>query len=367
MENVMITDRTEFPRGETLTVAVNGDGGNRLSGGSFTFTECAFAGGSISIMLACGIETPVENRRRGCVRRMFDHMHKYAAEKGAALGMLHPFLFSYYRKFGYERVADHLIVSFPLRELDFVPRGCEFVPYDETKLSDMISVYEEFGKSRNLLLPRYDGSHYTGGGKQAYIYYENGKPAAYVVLSGSKSLYINNYVNTVLKVNELAYTSPGALKKVFSFLRMFEGEYERAELYDCSLCSEVDMMLRNYVRTSYKILPDISARALDTKKLLEKNVYPEKEGAFTVEVTDALPSAGGVFRVEYGGGKCEVRRTDGKADITLTVAPFTQIVCGYGNYNEYNAAYADGVTVNGDCEDFFRAFPHTPTGVFEHF
>ena len=367
MSNIEIKSRTVYAGGETLSVSVNDKDKNKLSGGVFNFTKCAYAGGKIDVMLACGIETPVQNRRQGSVRAMFEYMHNYAAEKGALLGMLHPFLFSYYRKFGYERVADHLIVGFPVREIDFVPRKCEFVPYDETKLSDMISIYEKFGKNRNLLLPRYDGSHYTGEGKQAYICYDGGEPAAYVVLSGSKSLYINNYVNTTLKVNELAYVSPEALKKVFSFLRMFEGEYERVEMYDCSLCPEVDMMLRNYVRTSYKILPDISARVINTKKLLEANRYPKKEGGFTVKVTDALPTVDGTYRVSYGGGECEVKCVDIEPDITLTAAPFTQIVCGYGNYNENNAAYADGVTVNGDCADFFRAFPHTPTGVFEHF
>ena len=367
MSNVEIKSRASFACGETLSVSVNDKDNNKLSGGAFTFTKCAYAGGKIDVMLACGIETPVQNRRQGSVRAMFEYMHNYAAENGALLGMLHPFLFSYYRKFGYERVADHLIVGFPLREIDFVPRKCEFAPYEKTKLPDMISIYEKFSRKRNLLLPRYDEGHYTGGGKQSYIYYDGGEPAAYVVLSGSKSLFINNYVNTTLKVNELAYVSPDALKKVFSFLRMFEGEYDRVELYDCSLCPEVDMMLRNYVRTNYKILPDISARVINTKKLLEVNGYPEKEGEFTVKVVDNLPTVNGTYRVSYGGGECEVKQTDGAADITLTAAPFTQIVCGYGNYNEYNAAYADGVTVEHDASDFFRAFPHVPTGVFEHF
>ena len=369
MANIVIKSRTPFLCGEVLSVAAEDENGAKLSSGVFTFTETSYGKGKIKTMLAGGIETPVENRRGGNVRAMLEKMHMTGEKEGAAVALLHPFSFSFYRKFGYERVADHVVIGVPVLSLDFVPRRSRFVPYDEAKLSDMIKIYEKFCRKRNLLLPRYDGSHYTGGGKQAYIYYEDGEPAAYIVVTGRKTLYVNNYVNTALSVNELCYTSPSALKEVFSFLRMFEGEYDRIEFYDGSLCVEVDMTLREYAKADYKIIPDMQARALNTEKMLSSADYHEKEGGFTVRVNDSLPTVNGVFRVEYGGGDCKVTRLDDDADagIALPVTVFTQIIYGYGGYNERNVIYADGVTVSGDCADLFRAFPPRPCGVFEHF
>ena len=369
MASIVIKSRTPFPCGEILSVTANGEGGEKLSSGIFTLTETSYGKDTVKTMLAGGIETPVVNRRGGSVRAMFEYMHKEGGKEGAAVALLHPFAFSFYRKFGYERVADHVIIGTPLPQIDFVPRRCNFVPYDEAKLPDMIKIYNAFGRNRNLLLPRYDGSRYTGDGKSAYIYYENGEPAAYVVLSGSKTLYVNNYINTRLTVNELAYVSPSALCEVFSFLRMFEGEYDRVEFRDGSLCPEVDMMLREYARADYKIIPDLQARVLNTERMLKSASYPEKEGGFIVKVNDGLPTVNGVFRVEYGGGDCGVTRLDDDADfdISLPVGVFTQILYGYGGYNENNVSYANGVTTRRICPDLFRAFPPRPCGAFEHF
>lgn len=363
---IIIKNRAPSGYGEALSVAA-ADGGKELSTGIFTLTKTRYGEKKIKTLLAGGIETPVVNRRGGCVREMLTKMHEYGAENGCVLALLHPFSFAFYRKFGYERVADHVIAGFPASTVDFVPRACELVPYDETKLQDMLKIYEEFGRGRNLLLPRTDGSFYTGGGRQTYVYYDGGEPAGYVVVTGSKSMYVNHYTDTVLAVKELAYVSPKALKAIFSFLRMFEGEYDKIELYDCGLYREAEMMLKHHMHTEYRIVPDIMGRVLNTKKLLEAHDYPDEPGEFTVCVKDDLPTVNGAYRVSYGGGKCEVKAADKEPDITLSAGVFTQIALGYRACDMKSAAYLDGVMINGECKDFFRAFPPVPGGVFEHF
>ncbi len=365
----VIKSRKPYESGEVFTVAVTDDDGAELSTGIFFLTNTSFGMGWIKTLLVCGLSTPVQNRRQGSIRLMITDMQKLAADEGAAVALLHPFSFSYYSQFGYERVADHLIAEFDIKDIDFVPRRCNFVPYGPSRLPDMIKIYDKFSKGRNLLMPRFDESKYTGGGKQAYIYYDGGEPAAYIVATGEKTLFVNNYINTRQNVNELAYTSPEALKEVFSFLRMFEGEYDRVRMFDLSLCFEADLMLKHYAKVDYKILPDISARVLNTEKLLSAADYPQKEGAFTVCVKDGLDTVNGVFRVEYGGGKGKITKLDGgrEADITLTAGSLAQIAYGYRQLDGRSASYLDGVRVNGDCEDFFRAFPKRPCGAFEHF
>ena len=367
MAQVVIRDRSQFPCGQIIKASVC-DGQTVLSGGVFTLTQTAFGARTVKTLLSGGIGTPPEYRRAGHVRTLLSYIHELAAEEGAAVALLHPFSFSYYRKFGYERVADHLIAAFPASALDFVGYDGGFVPYDDSRLPDMLKIYGEFSRGRYLLLPRYDGSHYTGGGKSAYICYENGEPSAYVVLSGSKTYSVNTYINTKLTVHELAYVSPSALSRVFSFLRMFEGEYETVQLCDCSLYREADLMLRHYMHTEYRLVPDLAARVLDTEKLLGAHTYPQNDGTFTVRVEDGIDSVAGLFRVSYGKDGHEVRRlTDGDADLTVTAGALSRIIYGAPACDTRGLSYLPGVKVHKDCTDLIRAFPCVPTGIFEHF
>ena len=362
-----IKNRKPFEAGEITSVAATDENGDVRSNGTFVITETSYGKDKIKTLLVCGLGTPVRYRRQGYIRSMIEEMQEEAAKKGAAVALLHPFSFTYYGKFGYERVADHMIIEFPTADIDFVPRRCDFVPYDKTKLSDMISVYNEFSRGRNLLLPRYDESHYIDGGREAFIFYESGKPAAYIVVSGEKTLYVNNYINTVLNIREMAYTSPSALSEIFSFLRMYEGEYDRIRLYDGSLCTEFDLMLRHYTHADYKIIPDIAARVLNTETMLSGADYPEKEGQFTIRLEDALDTVKGVYRVRFGGGQSRVEKADGAdPEVTLTAAAFTKIVYGKAP-DAKSAAYIGGVTVHDPKTDLFRAFPPRPCGAFEHF
>ena len=157
------------------------------------------------------------------------------------------------------------------------------------------------------------------------------------------------------------------LREIFSFLRMFEGEFDEIELANIAPCPEVELLLRHYTHTSYKLLPDIMAKTLDTEKLLVANSYPIKEGEFTVKVEDTMPSVGGTFKVAYGGGECAVKRVESEADLTLTADAFTRLIYGYDGVGADAAKYMDGVMINGRAEDFFLAFPKRPCGAFEHF
>ena len=369
MASIEIQNSTPHAHGVVLQVACVDEAQNRQSAGVFTFTESAFGKGTVKTMLAGGIGTPVEYRRGGNVRKMFEHMHAFAAEQGVAVALLHPFSFSYYRQFGYERVADHAFARFPTRTIDFVPRRCRFVPYREEMLPDMLAVYRAFAQGRNLLLPRTGGAAYTASGRMTYLCYDGAEPIAYVVCSGSKTLQVNHYTDTVLTVHEMAFVNADALREIFSFLRMFEGEYDEIVLCDLGVYPEADMLLKHYTHTAYHSIPDLAARVLNTDLLLSAHDYPQKAGAFTVRVSDTMPSVAGTFRVRYGGGKAEVAKLadDAAVDVILPQTALAQLLYGYLPLDAHSLAYLDGVEVQGDCEDLLRAFGRKPGGIFEHF
>jgi predicted acetyltransferase len=233
----------------------------------------------------------------------------------------------------------------------------------------MLAIYRAFAKGRNLLLPRVNGASYTAPGRMTYLCYDGTEPIAYVVCSGSKTLRVNHYTDTVLTVHEMAFVNADALREIFSFLRMFEGEFDEIVLCDLGVYPEADMLLKHYTHTAYHSIPDLAARVLNTERMLSAHEYPNKAGAFTVRVNDTMPSVAGTFRVCYGGGEVRVERLadDAAADVVLPETALVQLLYGYLPLDARSLAYPDGVEVQGDCEDLLRAFPRKPGGIFEHF
>ena len=376
MAEIVITDRNDFEHFSKIRTIARDENGECLSCAWSTYTRSSFGNEMLNTVCTGGVSTPVENRRGGNVRRIFDYIHTFAAEEeDCAVSLLHPFSFAYYRKFGYEKVSDTTIVEFPTRYIDFVARRCKFVQYDDSKLNDMLYIYREFAKSRNLLLQRFDNTFYNTKSnspnetKHCYICYDdNGNPMAYIVYTIYKELYVNHYINTWLTVNEMAYTSAEALREIFSFLRMYEGECDMIRLTDLSIYSEVELLLKNYTHTSYKSVPDLMARVLNTEKMLNAQAYPIREGEFTVKIVDVMPSVAGTFKVSFGAGEHTVKRVDTAApDLTLEVGTFARLIYGYDGLTQERAKYLDGIDIHNNCEDFFRAFPKKPCGAFEHF
>jgi predicted acetyltransferase len=206
-------------------------------------------------------------------------------------------------------------------------------------------------------------------GKECWTFRENGRLTGYIIISSSKRLEINHYEDGLLTVHSLVYTTPTALKSLLGFIRMFEGELDDVEFANLSVCPEVETYLRHDTHTHYRLLPDLMVRVLDTEKLLSAFKYPKESGAFVLRVQDKLPTVNGVFSVKYENNVCEVKRLDcnADADLTLSAPVLSRTVYGYDKLTAQQASFCDGITVNGNAEDFFRAFSHRPTGMFEHF
>ena len=370
MNEIKVISTSVFRGMEQRKIGVFDENGAELSVGRFWFTEAQFGSKRVPVMLAGGIATPVEHRRNGNVRRVFELMHDRAAAEGAALCILHPFSFSYYRKFGYERVCDHLIARFPTRLIDFVERRCDFIPYTPELLGEMIAVYDAFSRGRNLMLARSTDCFYSSEkhNYRAYLHRTDGVADAYVVFTTEQRLDVNHLTDGVLTVREFAFTSAKAAKEIFSFLRMFEGEFDTIEFANCSPAPEIDLILRHYTHTSYRVLPDIAAKVLNTELLLGAQDYPEKEGAFTLKADSPLATVGGTWRVEYGRGEARVRRDDlAKPDLTLSETALARLITGCDGADARIASCMDGVRILNPKTDFFTAFPKRPCGVFEHF
>ena len=332
-----------------------------------------FAGSWIPSMTIGGVGTSPQYRRQGTVRALLEKLMPTTRENGWYVSLLHPFSFSFYRKFGYERVADTVIADMPMTALDYLPRYADLVPLDEAKdPKEVLSVFAKFNEKRNLSFDRISPDQCKYRGATTYLYYNaTGECTGYVVVQIENHYDgINRMISDNLHVHEIVYLDRDALLHLLSFLRMYEGELKTIRFHDIGMTPEVDLCLKHFMDTRYDIHPDIMARILDTEAMLKVNAYPTERGIFTLRVEDNLPDVAGTFRVEYENGKCAVERLDNDcAKVDLTVGPTALAKLFYGTdaFNAELASYLDGVKMENDAADFFRAFPKRINGLYEHF
>ncbi len=348
------------------------DGAVVMAHGGMNVVDTRFSENYIPTMAIGGIGTDVQYRRQGCIRTLFDHLLPRAKEYGAIAAMLHPFSFSYYRKFGFERVSDTVIVDFPMTALDHLPRYADLVPMTEARLPEVLALYERCSVRRNLSVRREGGDWFPFGHKKKTFLYEkpDGQLGGYIIVEGENHFDgINRMISDNLHIHELLFEDRSALEHLLSFVRMYEGEFKTVHMHDVGMLPEVDLVLRHYMDTRYDIHPDIMARVLDTEAMLRANTYPQAGGRFVLRVEDTLPDVRGVFCVEYEKGTCAVTRcTDGTAaDLTVTAPALSRLLYGCDAYDAGLAAYIEGAVMHNGAEDFFRAFPKRPCGVFHHF
>ncbi len=326
----------------------------------------------VPAMTVGGVGTAPQYRRGGCVRKMLEDVLPRAREYGWYFSMMHPFSFSYYRQFGYERISDKVIADMPMTALDFVPRYPDLVPLGEAENpEDIIRVFDAFSVNRNLTFSRASVGNFQKEHCETYLdYNENGICEGYVTVEVDNYYDgINRMVSVNLIVHEIVYLNKAALLRLLGFLRMYEGELKTVHFRDIGMTPEVDLCFKHFMDTRYDIRPDIGVRILDTAAMLCANVYPASRGVFTLRVEDTLDSVRGTYRVEYEGGTCAVETLSdtAMADLTVTPTALAKFLFGTHAFSADNAAYLDGVKLDGDASDFFRAFPKRVNGLYEHF
>ncbi len=349
--------------------------GEVITGATFKITDTRFCDRWVHTLQVGGVSTQPLNRRAGHVREIFEQAFREARAYGWAVSHLHPFSFAYYRKFGYERICDHLIVDFPVEKLDFVPRsaaGFEQVSA-EAQFREACVVYNAFSAGRMAMPKCVNLERFPVGRPENGVMFlhrnGHGEADAYVTLTVHKEFYVNHMRSGVLTVKEFAYEDPDGMHAILGFLRMYEGEVETIHFENMAMAPEIDFTLRHYLHTTYQIVPDIMARILDPEVLLRANTYPHSPGKFTLRVTDPCAVAAGAWHVSYEDGAAAIERLDdgAKCDIVCDVRALSPLMYGAYELDARLLGYMDGVRVDSDPDGFLRAFPKRPRGVFEHF
>ena len=356
------------------------EAGDYMSGGTLSFRPLHFAGKELLCGAIGGIGTEPEYRRGGLVREMIAEMAAECDRRAIPLTVLHPFSFAYYRAFGFERVADHRVLTFPITALSFVPRHPDLIRCTgDTHNAELAEVYNTFAaRGRHLMFCR-GPRHFPTSDPKKKVYLSRdgeGRPDGYIILELENYFSVNRMVSVDLHIHELIALTDEAMDRLFGFIRMFEGEMETVKLENIAMIPEVELRLRHYMHTGITLIPDIMARINDVGLFFASIPYPAEAGSFTIKTAEPprSPWSGektdGVWRVNYENGTATVERLPDSTsdyDFAADIPALTQLVFGYDAYGPDYARHTPGTLWRTNAPDFFRAFPRRPAGIFEHF
>ena len=335
------------------------DDGKLIAGVEIFDFRCNYCGTFLNVVIASGVCSLPESRRMGGVRKIFENIGETAAENDVALGFLHPFSISYYEKFGYANLNRMFAIKVPFANLNSIPRCTDVVLYTGEQFEELRDLHAKCALEENLMTLREDKKHFCDQPLEEadYTYLHRNK-------DGIADGYIRFKVNRPndLVVEEIFVLSPEALYGLIGFVRNYDGIVKNLIVKNQYQGSPFACIADRLCDVIYEHNGGVAGRIYNLKKLLETNIYPEECGKFRLKCCDNIASNNGVFTVEYVGGKANVSfSTDGEYDICLSAPAAARLMLAGEGHNAKTAAYIDGVQINGNADDFFRAFPFRRT------
>ena len=288
-----------------------------------------------------GVATLPEARGQGGIRDIFAALLPAWRENDVVFSTLYPFSHVFYRKFGYELVQRGHEYTIPMESL----KGfrCEHpveMVSDAESLKDM---YRAFGSKQNLCICRKD-SQWDRVAKDPYkarqYTYRIGD-VAYVTFKPVDPEGENGYT---LRCLDVVYRDEAALRSLLGFLYAL-----RAQYCEVTIKLPASVPLMHMIPECYNAHLEVSAngmgRIVNVPRALELMRYPNRSGAFSVQVTDdSLPVNTGCYLVHFAGGQAvSVETIEGceDPDLTVSVQVLAQLVLGALTVDE--ALYLEGV------------------------
>ena len=318
-----------------------------------------YCGNFFNSVVVSGVCSQPEYRRMGGIREVMKEIGKTAIENDWTFGFLHPFSIEYYEKFGYANLNRMFAIKIPFEKLRHIPRNTDVVLYTGEQFEDLSELHAKCALRENLMTLREEKKHFCDtpleNADYTYIRYDkNGVADGYVRFTIKRP--------EILDVSELFALSPEAVHGLIGFLRNYDGIVKDIRVRKQYQGSDFACVADRIDGITYEYDGGVAARIYNLRKLLESNAYPEEYGKFRLRCIDEFEQNNGIFEVEYKNGKVVVtQKTEGEYDISLTAAAASRLLLAGEGHTAQTAVYIDGVEINGNADDFFRAFPYRHT------
>jgi len=265
-----------------------------------------------------GVATWPEARRQGCVSQLLIRTLETMKNNGQTISMLHPFSFSFYRKYGYEMTVERKRYTLETRQLPSrveTPGQVKRMPKPDIELLD--GIYEANASRYSGTLVRtkdwWENRILKKTGSVAVYYNDENTPEGYVFYQvESSKLTIHEWVST----NETSRVA----------LWTFIGNHD-SMIHEVSLTVSADDPLPFLLadpRIKQEVIPYFMSRIVDAEAFV--GLYPwapgEREEAVVLCLSDAHASwNNGTYRLEWNAaGEGRLERLEGVLGLTSTPA-----------------------------------------------
>ncbi|SDR14420.1 GNAT family N-acetyltransferase [Virgibacillus salinus] len=284
----------------------------------------AFEMGGIS-----SIATWPEYRRQGSVKHLLHHALKHMKEQGEVVSFLHPFSFSFYRKYGWEHIFSEKKYTIPLENLKRKWGADGYIQRVDSEISILHKVYTEYAKQFNGTLVRdekwWEQRVLKGDWHKAIAYDGNDQAEGYIIYKVKEEK---------VTVHELVYNSLNAQKLLIQFMANHDSMADTVEM----VVPENDNLplLIDEPRFDQKTEPFFMARIVDVLEFLKQYAFHDGgEQSLSLHVVDSfLPENSGVYQLRQIGSETAVNHLfygdqGDHEGIHCTIQYLTSMLLGY--------------------------------------
>lgn len=237
-----------------------------------------------------GVATWPEYRRKGTVTELIRNALLVMKKEKQTISFLHPFLISFYRKFGWELCFYQKRLTYRKVQLQKLgdASGC-VRRLQKGETDEVNAIYNQYRTKHNGLMKR-SKEHWAekvSGMKAMYIS-EDGKPCGYLVY---------DIENKIMRVGEFVYLNREAQRGLWNFICQHDSMLNEVEL---TVRVEEDLdFLTAEPRVKQEVFPYSMGRIVDVEDFLRNYPKPRMKAPFHFKVIDQwAPWNQQTFRVD---------------------------------------------------------------------
>lgn len=277
-----------------------------------------------------GVATYPEFRRKGYVKELLIESLKVMKEKKQVVSFLHPFDISFYRKFGWEMIADIKNMTVSKNDLRRLKASNGHISRfkKEGHLVEIEEVYTKFAKafSGTLVRDQYWWINHVYSNLTAAVYFNDSKEAEGYILYSVK--------NQQMEVHEFVSLNQEAKKNLWNFICQHDSMVEKVKFY-LPAHDHLNYLL-SQPKQDISSYPYFMGRIVDVESFLKDYPIAQTTGKVFLHVNDEfapwntatyLLNEGAVrtFR-EKAGSSCS---HPPKKGLSLDINTLSAILLGY--------------------------------------
>ena len=363
-----------IPVDESITTWAAFEGDQMTSTLSETAFQVRFDGSVCKMGGMGGAASLPQYRRMGGIRGCFEHSLADQYEKGYDFSYLYPFSTAYYRRYGYERCIQHLLVTVDLGLLRVTDTGGHFEMVEQqTPQTEAIRAVDRVLEERFNMMVIHDDAFYDWTRKVqpardlnfSYVYYaKDGSPRAYTTFHMENQPDGRN-----LQCSRFFFTDAEGFMGLMQIFKSLSSDH-RFVKFTLPYGQGLEYLMPEWsMGAAYWTVNNNAGmvRVINVKNVLMKAAY-HGSGEMTMALEDPqIPENAGTWTVTFRDGKVlSAEKTEKAPDLSLTMPVFSALISGAVDLHQA-IAYIPGIQLLTDSAAPWQVFRKKPVMIVDYF